>query len=201
MASLQKPTYFFNGRQIATKVSQSGSYGGHTYDITCTASNNNAMVIKVYPADYNRDLVQSFNDWNHSPLDHSAGIWRDITLKQTGPIELGPLSITTAFDVFNNSFARISLRALARNLENRTITILPKAHICRAALERKAQEGYFKDVKPQEDRGIVFKNVTFKVDSALNFSYHPATIRGEATRVNYTYAVYCLRHLVAPALG
>ncbi|ROV98096.1 hypothetical protein VMCG_06992 [Cytospora schulzeri] len=149
-----KADIFLNGRRVATKESQAGSYGGYTYDITHIADENNAVVVKVYPTDYSQDLVQYFLDWNQAPVDNSTGIWRDMTLKQTGPIALGPLSITTDLAVSKKYLARISLRALARNLENCSVTIQPKAHILRPSQVYERERGDPREGTPNEKRVV-----------------------------------------------
>lgn len=123
-----KADIYLNGRQIANKDFQSGSYGGHTYEITPMAAEVNAVLIRVCPTDYNRDLAQGFNDWNPAPPDHGSGVWRDVNVKQTGPVTLGPLSVTTAFETAGTS-ANVTLRTLAHNLENRTVEAFASASV------------------------------------------------------------------------
>ncbi|KAJ0118683.1 exo-beta-D-glucosaminidase [Diaporthe amygdali] len=135
-----KADIFFNGWQIANKEFQSGSYGGHAYDITPMASDINALLIRVHPTDYNHDLAQGFNDWNPAPPDHGSGVWRDVNVKQTGPAALGPLSVTTEFKT-SGTLARVSVRALARNLEKHTIEVLPMASVFRSGSESSTTEG------------------------------------------------------------
>lgn len=119
---------YFNGLQIANKELQSGSYDGHTYDVTPMASEVNTLFIKVYPTDYYHDLAQGFNDWNPAPPDNGSGVWRDVNIKQTGPVTLGPLSITTEFEASSAS-AKVTLRTLAHNLENRTVEAVALASV------------------------------------------------------------------------
>ncbi len=59
-----KADIYANGKQIADKVLQSGSYGGHTYDVTDAVAKSNALVIQTYPTDYNYDFAEGFVDWN-----------------------------------------------------------------------------------------------------------------------------------------
>lgn len=136
-----KADIYLNGLQIANQEVQSGSYGGHTYDITPVASETNAVLIRVYPTDYNHDLAQGFNDWNPAPPDNGSGVWRDVNIKQTGPVVLGPLSVTTEFEASSTS-ARVSLRALARNLKNRTIEVIPFASVVNSGPEISQREDH-----------------------------------------------------------
>lgn len=126
-----KADIYLNGFHVANGTFQSGSYGGHTYDITPMASESNAVLIRVHPTDYNHDLAQGFNDWNPAPPDNGSGVWRDVNIRQTGPVTLGPLSVTTEFEESGRS-ARVSLWTLARNLENRTVQVFPSAGVVRS---------------------------------------------------------------------
>lgn len=112
-----------NGEQIASRDTQAGAFGGHTYDITSVVSYVNALLITVYPTNYNYDFAQGFVDWNPYPPDNGTGIWRNITLKQTGPVLLNPMSVQTKFNDPKLSSADVTIRAIARNLENRTVTV------------------------------------------------------------------------------
>ncbi|KAL4722202.1 hypothetical protein ACLX1H_010979 [Fusarium chlamydosporum] len=124
---------FLNGKQIANNVMQSGSYGGHTFDITHLARKKNALVVKVYPTDYQFDFAVGFVDWNPYPPDNGTGIWRDITIKQTGDVFMGPLSVVvntdTSIEHIKNREAAITVRAQARNLSKKPIDFVATAKI------------------------------------------------------------------------
>lgn len=47
---------YLNGQEVVTKKTQAGAYAGNTFDITKIANNTNALVIQVYPTDYNYDF-------------------------------------------------------------------------------------------------------------------------------------------------
>lgn len=114
---------FLNGKQVATRNTQAGSFGGHTYDITPTISDVNTLLVKAYPTNYNYDFAQGFVDWNPYPPDNGTGIWRNITLKQTGPVILSPMGVQTRFSGPKMFKANVTLRTTARNLENRTVAV------------------------------------------------------------------------------
>lgn len=120
---------FVNGIQIAARASQSGSYGGQTYDITSVASVLNTLVVKVFPTDYRYDLAVGFMDWNPHPLDNGTGVWRNVSIRQTGPVSLSPLSVGTKFLDPGLEEVQVSFRAVARNLENRTVAIVPTLQV------------------------------------------------------------------------
>lgn len=115
---------FLNGKQLADKAFQSGAYGGRTYDISSVVDGVNALVFKVYPTDYMHDFAIGFVDWNPAPPDNGTGIWRDVTVKQTGPVSLGPLRAVTTFDKpVGQGGAVVALKATVQNLENKTATV------------------------------------------------------------------------------
>ncbi|KAK0718617.1 glycoside hydrolase superfamily [Lasiosphaeria miniovina] len=82
---------FLNGKQVADKSVQAGAYGGHTYDITSLADKKNVLVIRAYPTSYYYDFAIGWVDWNYWPNDNGTSVWRDVEVKQTGSVALGPL--------------------------------------------------------------------------------------------------------------
>ncbi|KAL1860731.1 hypothetical protein VTK73DRAFT_7202 [Phialemonium thermophilum] len=115
---------FVNGHQVADKTVQSGAYGGHTYEITDIVNASNALVLQVYPTDYMHDLAIGFVDWNPSPPDNGTGVWRDVFIRRTGPVALGPLRVVTTFDKpVGQGSAVITLKAPIRNLEDKAVTV------------------------------------------------------------------------------
>ena len=120
-----KADIYMNGWQVADKKIQAGTYGGQTYDFTNIAESNNALVIKAYPTDYNKDFAQGFVDWNPYPPDNGTGVWRDVSIKQTGPLYMGPVRITHNYnpgsDVIQVS-VRVKLQAEVSNLESSSVS-------------------------------------------------------------------------------
>ena len=58
------------------------------------------------------------------------GVWRDVEIKESGPVTLGPLRVVTETTLpIEKSSAKVSLKATARNLEDRDITIEALAYI------------------------------------------------------------------------
>ena len=48
---------YLNGKEVANKTVQAGAYAGRKYDITGLVKKDNALVIRVYPTDYNYDFA------------------------------------------------------------------------------------------------------------------------------------------------
>lgn len=113
-----KADIYLNGQLVADKTKQIGSYAGHTYDVTKYAAASNALLIRTYPTDYNADLALGFVDWNPSPPDNGAGVWRNVEIKQTGQVALGDLRIAYDLPSPLGSSATVTLKATAQNLES-----------------------------------------------------------------------------------
>ncbi|KAK9439786.1 exo-beta-D-glucosaminidase [Metarhizium brunneum] len=115
---------FLNGEKIADKEEQAGSFGGHTYDITGHAGNENALAVNVYPSDFNLDLIYTFVDWSPRAPDNGSGIWREITVKQTGPVALGPMSVSIDIESpVESNPAKVTVRAKVQNLEDHEVQV------------------------------------------------------------------------------
>ncbi|KAI0533083.1 family 2 glycoside hydrolase [Xylaria digitata] len=115
---------FINGKQVANNLTQAGAYGGHEYDVSNILDEQNALVVRVYPTDYNYDLALGFVDWNPYPPDNGTGVWRNIEVKQTGPVVLEPLRVIVETNLpEDNSTALVTLKSTARNLEKHEVTV------------------------------------------------------------------------------
>lgn len=152
-----------NGKQIASRETQAGAYGGRNYDITSIASDVNALLITVYPTNYDFDFAQGFMDWNPYPPDNGTGIWRNITLRQTGPVLLTPMQIQTEFRrvssvQFDWDAANVTIRTTARNLENQTVMVLVSAELFDPTVARLLfKMGRQVDLPPYSSTEITFK--------------------------------------------
>jgi exo-1,4-beta-D-glucosaminidase len=89
---------YLNGQQIAKKEVQTGAYSGLTYDVSSVVKQENVLIVKVYPTDYNRDFALGFVDWNPYPPDNGTGIWRDVEIRHTGPVSLSLPRVITTLD-------------------------------------------------------------------------------------------------------
>ncbi|TQV96748.1 glycosyl hydrolase [Cordyceps javanica] len=115
---------YLNGKQVADAAFQAGAYAGHTYDITELAAETNALLVRVHPTDYTYDLAVGFVDWNPYPPDNGTGVWRDITVKQTGAVAMGPLSVVVdAPAPVGERAATVKVRTRATNLAKESVTV------------------------------------------------------------------------------
>jgi exo-1,4-beta-D-glucosaminidase len=108
---------YLNGELVADQTTQSGSYSGQNYDITGLVTETNVLLVKTYPTDYYQDLALGFIDWNPRPPDNGSGIWRDVEIRQTGPVFIEKIAAIV------NSQGSVNVRATVRNLEQDTIKV------------------------------------------------------------------------------
>ncbi|KAI0972788.1 family 2 glycoside hydrolase [Xylaria arbuscula] len=115
---------FINGKQVASNFTQAGAYAGHRFDVSGIIDERNALVVQVHPTDYDYDLAIGFVDWNPSPPDNGTGVWRNIEVKQTGPLALEPLRVTTDTNFLSvNPTSQVTLKSTVQNLETRDVTV------------------------------------------------------------------------------
>lgn len=115
---------YLNGKLVADKRTQAGSYGGHTYDITSLVDKSNALLIQAHPTSYYYDFALGWVDWNPWPADNGTGVWRDVEIKQTGSVALGPLRVVTQLGPdLGNSPANVTLKSRAQNLRKTAVTV------------------------------------------------------------------------------
>ncbi|OTA79760.1 glycoside hydrolase family 2 protein [Hypoxylon sp. CO27-5] len=119
-----KADIYINGQEVVTSSSQAGAYVGNAFDITNITKETNALAIQVYPTDYNYDFALGFVDWNPYPPDNGTGVWRNVEVKQTGPVILGPLRVTTQASLpVGHSSALVTLKTTVTNLEDRDYVV------------------------------------------------------------------------------
>lgn len=153
-----KADLYVNGKQIADKAFQAGAYGGHTYEITDLAADENALAVQVYPTQYIYDFSVGFVDWNPYSPDNGTGIWRDINIRQTGPVSMSPLSIMTDLTVpVEKSDAVVTVRAKAQNLERNEIKMTASATITDPSGKATALKEQIITLVPGETTMVSFK--------------------------------------------
>lgn len=116
-----KADIWLNGKQLADKDFQEGSYGGHKYEVTpYLQSGVNAILIQAYETNYLLDSAMGFVDWNPYSPDNGTGVWRDVEISQTGPVSLAPIRFIHDWTPGKTS-TKVTIKVNATNLESRTV--------------------------------------------------------------------------------
>jgi exo-1,4-beta-D-glucosaminidase len=103
---------WLNGKQIATAAKMAGAWRLFEFDVTAAINTGgaNALAVEVFaPAPH--DLGITFVDWNPLPPDKDMGLWRDVHISATGPVEIRFPSVTTHLNSPANDMAQLTVRA------------------------------------------------------------------------------------------
>jgi exo-1,4-beta-D-glucosaminidase len=106
---------WLNGTMIAESTTFRGPFRIYTLDVSNRVRNtDNVLVVEVIrPA--KDDLTIGWVDWNAYPPDDNLGLWRPVKLRQTGPVSLEDVSITTDLELPSMDAAELLIRATLKN--------------------------------------------------------------------------------------
>lgn len=117
-----KADIYLNGKEIASKETLIGAYGGLKFDITESLKpGKNAVLIRAYPTNYLRDFALGFVDWNPYPPDNGTGVWREVTVSQTGPVSLLKPRVVTDYTGKATNKVTATVNIVVQNSGSKTI--------------------------------------------------------------------------------
>ena len=117
-----KADLYINGQELASKNTLVGAYGGLKFDITkYLKSGSNAILVRAYPTNYLADFALGFVDWNPYPPDNGTGIWREITVSQTGSVSLLKPRVSTNYKGQATSSVTATINIVALNSGSQTV--------------------------------------------------------------------------------
>jgi exo-1,4-beta-D-glucosaminidase len=106
---------YLNGRKVAGKDQFQGVWRVHDLDVTgWIRKGRNALAVKVYrpqPGEFSIGFV----DWNPPPPDGSMGIFRPVSLRQTGTVSLEHPAVHTRLDLPSLGSADLTVDAVLHN--------------------------------------------------------------------------------------
>ncbi len=125
-----------NGTRIADSTQVAGAYRRYAFDVAplLRAGETNAIAVEVF-APGPQDLAFTWVDWNPMPADKDMGLWGEVYLTDSGPIELSHPHVIS--DLEMPSLARA---ALSVSVEVRNTTDAPVAGVVRGAIEERRFE-------------------------------------------------------------
>jgi len=103
---------WLNGKQIASAAKMAGAWRLFEFDVTAETKTSaaNVLAVEVF-APTPHDLGITFVDWNPLPPDKDMGLWRDVRISATGPVEIRFPSVTTRLNSPANDLAQLTVRA------------------------------------------------------------------------------------------
>jgi len=121
---------WFNGRQIASTTAISGAYRAYRFDVSPWLRFDALNVVAVENfAQSVHDLGINWNDWNPTPPDKDMGLWRGVSLRATGPIEMDSPQVITHFPRPSLDPADLTVEAQVRNLTSHRVTAIVEADL------------------------------------------------------------------------
>jgi exo-1,4-beta-D-glucosaminidase len=110
-----------NGVKVAGRDLIAGAYTSNSFDLTALVRRGeNALSYLVYPGSPMTDLSIGWVDWNQWPPDNNMGIWRDVVILSTGPVQLSHPRVTVTLSPAHDE-ARLVVTADATNLSSEPV--------------------------------------------------------------------------------
>ena len=111
-----------NGRRVADDSTVAGTYRYFELDLTDTVRPGaNAIAIAV-SAPLMQDLAHNWVDWNPTPPDKGAGLWRPASLRASGPVTVRHPYVVAKVGVPAEGQADLTVKADIRNATGDPVT-------------------------------------------------------------------------------
>jgi exo-1,4-beta-D-glucosaminidase len=113
---------WLNGKKIADAKDVAGAYRTYEFDISShlTRHGVNVLAVEVF-AQTQSDLGINWVDWNPTPPDKNMGLWQDVYLTTSGPVEISYPTVVTHLPGGESSSAALSILAELRNLTDHQV--------------------------------------------------------------------------------
>ena len=136
---------WLNGQRIAGEHDVAGAYRTYEFDISSLLVRDRPNVLAVETiAQTEKDLGVNWVDWNPTPPDKDMGLWREVSLRATGPVEIRFPAVAAHFPAASLDEADLTVEAELRNSGPAPVTGALEAelegHRIRQAITLKAGE-------------------------------------------------------------
>jgi len=113
---------WINGKKIADAKDVAGAYRTYTFDITpnLAKTGKNVVAVEVF-AQTLQDLGINWVDWNPTPPDKDMGLWQDVYLTTSGPVDLQHSAVLTHVSDQNGSTAELTVLAELHNTTGKAL--------------------------------------------------------------------------------
>ncbi len=110
-----------NGNKVASADTLAGTFRRHSVDITPYVGKNNTVAFKVYRAQPGEPNI-GFVDWNPRPADESMGIFRPVTVRVTGDVDIKAPAVKSKINKETLGEAWLTLEATLVNRSDKEVT-------------------------------------------------------------------------------
>ncbi len=130
---------WLNGKQLATRDDVAGAYRAYEFQISnlLNKSGKNALAVEIFAPQKN-DLGLTWVDWNPTPPDKDAGMWREVFLTSTGGVTLRKPFVSSKLHS-DYSAADLMLSAELRNATDHPAKVTLAADISTIHIEQAVQ--------------------------------------------------------------
>jgi exo-1,4-beta-D-glucosaminidase len=93
-----RASIWVNGKQVASSDQVAGAFRSYDFDVSSSlaSEHRNVLAVEVFtPTE--KDLGIDFLDWNPAPADKSMGLWRGVSIAETGPMTVANPAVITHF--------------------------------------------------------------------------------------------------------
>jgi exo-1,4-beta-D-glucosaminidase len=114
---------WLNGRMVAGTKDVIGMYRTYEFDVTPWLASGGVNVLAVETfAQTETDLGINWQDWNPAPPDKNMGLYSDVYLRTSGPVEIRYPQAMTHFTDASNSEANLTVMAQLHNATEKPVT-------------------------------------------------------------------------------
>lgn len=120
---IHRADLFVNGVAVADSELIAGAYTSHCFDVSeLVQQGPNALALRVHPGSPLEDLSIGWVDWNQWPPDNNMGVWRDVSIDQTGDLRIVSVQVTSALALPSLSEAALTVHVEVENLADEALT-------------------------------------------------------------------------------
>jgi len=142
---------WLNGKQIATADHVAGAYRTYEFPITDVAvlGGTNVLAVEVF-APTEKDLAINWVDWNPAPADKNMGLWREVFVTASGPVQVRWPNAVSKVDTNTLKYAELTVTADLRNATAQAVRGVLKGQIGSISFEQAVQ------LAPNESKTVAF---------------------------------------------
>ena len=140
---------FLNGKQIVKKEDTAGAWRTYEFNITGAAlpGKPNVLAVEVFsPTD--RDLAITFVDWNPAPPDKNMGLFREVSVRTSGPVAVRYPTVVSKVD--SDGKAHLTVTALLKNGTNQAVKGTLNGSIEKTEFAQEVE------LRPNEQKDVTF---------------------------------------------
>ncbi len=118
-----KADLWINGKKVAGTDKIEGAFGRFNFNVTKYMKNGkNVIAIEAFPPILG-NFTLGFVDWNPSPPDNNMGLWRGVTLKETGKVSLDDIFVITKVNKKTLKEAELTIKGRLTNFSKDKIEV------------------------------------------------------------------------------